>query len=759
MNQSGFGYWVVKHKWAIVTATVLFVCLSANGARFLTFNNDIRVFFSQDNPQLIAMETQENTYTKNDNILFAVAPKDGNVFTRETLAAIEELTEAAWQIPYSSRVDSLTNFQHTESDKDDLIVANLVENAITLDEKRLHRIKQIALSEPMLVNRQVSFSGHVAGINVTVVKAEKSITESAEAAAFAKKIAAGIVEKYPGVDVHITGSVMIDTAFSEATKRDMQKLIPLMCLAITIILWAALRSLAATVATLALIGISVITALGFAGWLHISLTPPSAMSPTIILTLGIADSVHILVTMLQQIHQGKPKDEAIAESLRVNLKPVFITSITTTVGFLTMNFSDAPPFHDLGNIVAIGVIAAFIYSVLFLPALMAILPWQAKSKKRTSDSRLTYHLAEFVIRKHKLLFRGMLAVIVVLVCGNLGIELNDNFVEYFDQSYDFRRATNFIEKNLTGFDIIEYSLDSGEPGGINNPEYLKTLEKFNQWYLKQPKVVHVYSFADRMKKLNQSMHSDDKAYYRIPASRELAAQYLLLYQMSLPFGLDLNSMINVDKSATRLVVTLKNVTSRDLRKMDERAREWLKHNAPEAMYTYGTGLSIMFAHISKRNIESMLGGSFLALALISGILVLALRSFKLGVISLVPNLTPAFMAFGFWGMTVGRVGMALSVMVAMTIGIVVDDTVHFLTKYIRARREQGMSSQNAVRYSFKTVGTALIVTTLVLVVGFTILSFSGFRVNSDMGMLTAVTITFALALDLLFLPPLLMRIE
>jgi predicted RND superfamily exporter protein len=215
----------------------------------------------------------------------------------------------------------------------------------------------------------------------------------------------------------------------------------------------------------------------------------------------------------------------------------------------------------------------------------------------------------------------------------------------------------------------------------------------------------------------------------------------------------------VDKSATRMVVTLKNVTSRDLRETDERAREWLRHNAPEAMYTHGTGLSIMFAHISKRNIESMLGGSFLALALISGILILALRSFKLGAISLVPNLTPALMAFGFWGMTVGRVGMALSVMVAMTIGIVVDDTVHFLSKYIRARREQGMNPQNAVRYSFKTVGTALIVTTLVLVVGFTILSFSGFRVNSDMGMLTAITITFALALDFLFLPTLLMRIE
>jgi predicted RND superfamily exporter protein len=483
------------------------------------------------------------------------------------------------------------------------------------------------------------------------------------------------------------------------------------------------------------------------------------MAPTIILTLAVADSIHILVTMFQQIQQGRPQNEAVAESLRINLQPVFLTSLTTAIGFVTMNFSDAPPFRDLGNIVAIGVMAAFFYSVLFLPALMAILPLRMKSGRTETGSRFNERLGEFVIRRRKSLLRGILAVIVISALGNLSVELNDNFIHYFDERYDFRRATNFIEDNLTGFDIIEYSLDSGEPGGINNPEYLVTLEKFKQWYLQQPKVVRVDSFVDIMKKLNQNMHANAKAYYRIPASRELAAQYLLLYQMSLPFGLDLNNRINVDKSATRMVVTLKNVTSRNLREMDASARKWLKGNAPESMFTYGTGLSIMFAHISKRNIESMLGGSFLALALISGILVLALRSLKLGAISLVPNLTPAFMAFGVWGMTVGMVGMALSVMVAMTIGIVVDDSVHFLSKYIRARRELGMSSQDAVRYSFRTVGTALIVTTVALMAGFIVLSFSGFKVNAEMGMLTTVTIAFALALDFLFLPPLLMRIE
>ncbi len=759
LNESEFGDWIVKRRWTIVIATMVGVCAAAYGALFLSFNNDIRVFFSPDNPQLTAMETQESIYTKNDNILFAVAPKNGNVFTRETLAAIEELTAAAWQIPYSSRVDALTNFQHTQSEEDDLIVENLVENAMTLDDEQLERIKTIALSEPLLLNRQISPTGHVAGVSVTIVKPDNSLTASPQAAARAKKIAADLSTKFPAIDIYLTGSVMIDTAFREATERDMVTLFPAMFLVMAVILWVALHSFAGMMASLAVIGISVLTALGLAGWFGMSLTTPSAMSPTIILTLAIADSVHILVTMFQQIRLGTPKNEAIAESLRVNLQPVFITSMTTTIGFLSMNFSDVPPFRDLGNIVAIGVIAAFFYSVLFLPALMAILPIQAKSKALRTGPNLNGRLSEWVIYKRKSLFWGLLAVIGILTCGIGGIELNDNFIQYFDERYDFRRATNFIEDHLTGFDIIEYSLDSDEPGGINEPEYLHRLDKFKQWYLQQPNVVRVDAFVDRIKTLNKNMHADQKTYYRIPASRELAAQYLLLYEMSLPFGLDLNNMINVDKSATRMVVTLKNVTSKDLRTRDASARRWLAANAPQWKNAYGTGLSIMFAHISKRNIESMLGGSFLALALISGILVLALRSFKLGAISLVPNLAPAFMAFGVWGMTMKTVGIALSVMVAMTIGIVVDDTVHFLSKYLRAKREMGMNSHDAVRFAFKTVGLALIVTTLALVSGFTIFSFSGFRVNSDMGTLTAVTLSFALALDFLFLPSLLMRMK
>jgi len=758
--EESFGEWMVKRRWWIIVATAVVVVTAASGAQFLTFNRDNRVFFSKENPQLLALEALENTYTKNQNVLFAIAPKKGNVFTRETLAAVEELTEASWKMPYSSRVDSITNFQHTRAEEDELIVKNLIQNAESLSDADLERIKKIALSDPLLTNRLISPSGHVTGVNVNILLPGESVDEVTEVTAFAREMADDLRQKYPGIDIYLTGGIIIDNGFGEASQDDMSTLVPAMFFMLLIITGLALRSFTGTFATLIIIVSSMFTGLGLAGWLGISLNVASAIAPTIILTLAVADSIHILTTMFHQMHLGKAKREAIAESIRINLWPVFLTSATTAIGFLTMNFSDAPPFRDLGNIVAMGVIAAFVYSVLLLPALMALLPVRVKPKAECDcDCCSCNSLAAFVINRRKLVFWATLVVIVVLTAGTLRIELNDNVIKYFSERYDIRKSTDFMEENLTGSDVIEYSLESGETGGINNPEYLAKVEEFANWYRKQPKVVHVNAITDTMKRLNKNMHGDDKSYYRIPERRDLAAQYLLLYEMSLPFGLDLNNQINVDKSATRMIVTLKGTTTREQREMDEKAREWLKADAPERMFTYGSGLPIIFAHISERNINSMLGASFGALVLISGILIFALRSFRLGLVSLIPNLAPAFMAFGLWGMIVGRVGLGLSVIVSLTLGIVVDDTVHFLSTYLRARREHDMDPSDAIRDSFNTVGNAMWVTTVVLVAGFLVLSFSGFKLNSDMGLMTAITITLALALDFLFLPTLLMKVE
>jgi len=759
--EASFGDWVIKYRWLLIIGCLIGVAAAGSGIRHLTFNNDLRAFFSKENPQLQALEELENTYNKIDNVYFTIAPKNGDVFARESLAAIEDLTKTAWHIPYSSRVDSITNFQHTRSEDDELIVEDLVIDAFSLSDAEIKRIKDIALSDPRLLNQQISPSGHVTGINVNILPPDGLNDAVPEVAAYVRKMADEFRQKYPDIDLHIAGAIMFDNAFSEATRDDMKTLIPLMLLVLVAIIGITLRSYTGTIATLLIILMSMVTGLGLAGWAGIALTTGSGIAPTIILTLAVADSVHIMATVYQQMRLGKEKLQAVAESLRINLQPVFLTSITTAIGFLTMNYSDAPPFRDLGNIVAMGVAAAFFYSILFLPSLLAILP--IKVRHTTADGKEFCHpcnrLADFVIKNSKAVFWVMAVLIVVLISGMARLELNDNFLKYFSRKYEIRRATDFMQQNLRGWDIIEYSLNAGEPGGIHKPEYLSTVEEFANWYRKQPNVSYVSTITDTIKTLNKNMHGDNPDFYIIPDSRELAAQYLLLYELSLPFGQDLNNRINVDKSATRLIVFLKNSTAKDQRTMDARAREWLKNNAPPHMFTYGSGLSIIWAHISKRNIESMLGASFGALVLISAILIMALRSFRLGIISLIPNLAPAFMAFGIWGLLVGQVGLALSVIVSLTLGIVVDDTIHFLSKYLRARREENMDPVHAVRYAFNTVGTAMWVTTVALVAGFSVLMISGYNVNSQMGLLSAITISLALLLDFFFLPALLLLMD
>jgi predicted RND superfamily exporter protein len=757
-NNYSFGNWVIRFRWWVVLATLLIVLAAASGGRFLGFSTDYRVFFSKDNPQLLAFETLQNTYTKNDNVMFAVEPKDGKVFTRETLAIIEEITRESWQIPYSIRVDSVTNFQYTWSEEDDLIVQDLVENALNFTDAHLKKAKEVALAEPLLLNRLITLKTDITGINVTINRPQKTITETPEVVTFAREMKDKFQKKYPNVNIYLTGVVFMDNAFNEAGEGDMKSLVPFMYGIVLIIMALSLRTFWGTLTTILIMAFSILTGMGIAGWSGILLTPISANAPTIILTLAVADSIHILVTLFYEMRHGKPKYEAIQETLRVNHQPVFITSLTTAIGFLSLNFSDSPPFRDLGNIVAVGVMAAYIYSVFFLPAMMAILPLRVKTVS-SSHNGFIDTLGDWVIHNRNLLFWGMIIIITFLSIQIPRNIIDEKFNEYFDTRYQFRIDNDYVEEHLTGFESIEYSLGAGESGGISNPEYLKKLEEFADWYRQQPGVMYVSTLTDTMKRLNKNMHGDKESYYRLPEQRDLSAQYLLLYELSLPFGLDLNNQINIDKSSTRFTAILESISTQHALDLENSAQEWLKKNAPPEMASHGASPLIMFSHIAMRNIDSMMVGTLAALLLISAILIAVLKSFKLGLISTVPNLVPMFMTFGIWGWFVGEIGLAVSVVAPVALGIIVDDTVHFLSKFRRARMELGKSTEEAVRYSFHTVGTALFLTSVILVCGFLVLTFSGFRMNVQLGFMTTISILCALLADFLFLPALLLKLD
>jgi uncharacterized protein len=750
---------IIRFRWLIIIASVVLSLLIASGMQNLAFNPDSRVFFSKQNPQLVAMEELENAFVKNENIYIALRAKQGDVFNRKTLAIVEQLTLACWQIPYSSRVDSITNFQHMEVQGDELSVGDLVSDAETLSDEEIGAIRDIVLKEHALVHHLINPQGTITGININLLKPGKSLQEVPKTVAYVRDMLDRFSSEYPQYEFFLTGSVPFDQAFSQVSQDDSATLVPLMYLIIIVGVGLLLRSFSASFVTLVVIAMSTVVAMGMMGHMGMMITSPTAVAPVIIMTLAIADSVHILSTMFSEMRRGLEKNAAIMEALRINMKPVFVTSLTTAIGFLSMNSSDVPPFRELGNVVAIGVLAAFIFSVVLLPAIIAVLPMRIRAvdqvKKSVSD-----RFADFVIDNRRRLLVGSSIVMLFIVLGISRIELNDNFIEYLDESYQIRRDTELIASNqVTGLDIVEYSISSGRSGGITTPEYLDGLDRLGQWFEQQPDVMTVATFADIMKRLNQKMNGNDPAFYTPPDSAELAAQYLLLYELSLPYGLDLNNRIDIDKSKTRLTVIMKRTSAKKLRELDEKAREWMQQNLPPSMYSYGSGLSVVFAYISKRNIDTMLIGISVALVLISLVLIVALGSVKYGLLSLVPNLFPAILAFGLWGYLQGQVGLAVAVVAAISIGVVVDDTVHFLTKYLLARKEKNMGPEEAVKYSFNTVGTAIVITSVALAAGFAVLTISGFYVNFSMGVLTVIAIVFALLTDFLFLPPLLIAAD
>ncbi|CAI8227259.1 MAG: Siderophore exporter MmpL5 [Alphaproteobacteria bacterium] len=755
-----YGEFVTRRPFLVIVLSLLLAMASLAGGQHLRFTNDYRYFFSNENPYLTAFEELERTYSSPDTIFYVYQPKDGSDATsNEALKLAYELTEAGWQVPYSTRVDSLTNFQNTRAiGEDDLEVRALVPDVTDIDDKRIGYVEDTILNEPLLAGRLLSQDKKTAAVLVSLRPPRDDVVATNDIVIKARAIHEEMRAKYPNIRIELTGSQMLSNAFAEAAQGDLTTLTPTMFVIIALVLIATTRKLFATFAAMIVVTLSAGMAMGTGGWLGMPLSPPASGAPTIILTVAVADCVHILITALVAQGQGKSKREAIIESLNINAQAVFLTSVTTAIGLFSLNFSDAPPYRDLGTFAGIGSIYAWILSMSLFPALLVLLPMRA-STAVDRQSRSMEWLANMVIAKRRPLMLAMLAVTFIGAALLPRLTFNDRFVEYFDERVDFRQASDWAADNLTGIYIINYSLPSPDVGGVSDPDYLQDLDAFTQWLRAQPEVVHVASFSDVVKRINRSFNGDRDAFYAVPENRELAAQYVLLYEMSLPYGLDLNDQLNVDKSASRMVVTLDDLSTAEMKALRARALDWLAANTPERMHVEASGQAVMFSYIGERNFSAMTVGTLVAFILISGCLMLALRSLRLGLISLVPNIAPPAVAMGFFSLYTHEVGFWTAFVGATAIGLIVDATVHMLSKYRHARFDLNYSSIESVRYSFRMVGTALWVCSFVLIAGFMVLTLSPFLINDMLGRVVALTILTALVLDFLLLPALLMWID
>jgi len=750
---------VIKYRWLVLFLSLCAVGVAALGLQHLEVVTDYEVFFDGDNERLIANRNNENAFGRRDSVQFILSVKSGSVFQPEILSVIEGLTESGWQIPFSKRVDSLTNFPYTRAEGDDFFVDDLFSDPENMLASEIEARRKFALNEPSLVST-VNQKQNFTGVLVTINLPENNSAATQEISQYVLNLTDEFKANYPDINIDVTGSILLNNAFFEASTSGTAKLLLVMFTLMLVAVGFLLRSVVATIAILILTILSILSGVGLATWVGIPLTGPSSSASIIISALSVANTVHIMAILLKRMIEGETKLDAIAMTVKVNFQPVALTSLTTVIGFLCLNSSDVPPYRFLGTTAALGVASSLFLTFTFLPALLSIMPIRVnkKSTKAVPKADLWASFADFVVARRNVLFLFCLVAALLVSPLALNNKVDDRLLRYFDEDVPIRAISEVAMENIAPFYALSYGLTSKGDGGIAEPEYLRYLEAFSEWIRAQPEVMYLSTLSDTMKRINRSMHSDDEAWYKIPDERDLASQYLLLYELSLPYGQDLTNQVDINKSSTKVLVGFRDISSNEMKAFGIRSEAWMADNLPDYMQVPATGPPLLFAYIWESATKSNLIGMVMAVLLISIVIAIAMKSVKLGFVSLIPNLIPAAMAFGVWSLINGQLDIGSSIVAVISFGIIVDDTIHFLSKYQYAKKT-GSSAEDAVRFALTTVGKALLVTTVALVIGFSVLTTSSFTLNSSMGLLTSIAIAFALILDFLLLPPLLIFMD
>jgi len=749
---------VSRYLVTMIFSVLLIAVFAAGIPNLTTVNVGIRNHFNDNDPHLVKLEQFEEIYALSDSVLVVVEPPGDTLFTRDSLVVVEQLTEALWQTPFSVRIDSITNHLHSRGDENGIIVQPLISAEALLDQSSLEQAKEIALTFEEISGRFVSRDGRLAGL---IVSLELPVEGREETKAEVVDALYDLINiqraAHPHVNYYIYGELLLNDAVRTALEEDMSLLAPIAFATMVIVAFILLRSVWGVVGILMMLIAVMVSSFGFSGWAGLKFYAESGATVFVLMAIAVAHSVHLIQSVRNGMLEGLEKRAAIVHAMQINVRPIFLTSLTTAIGFLSLNFSEMPAFQVMGNIVAFGAMNAFLFSITLLPALLAITPMRVPVTQYNDKNGFFEYLAKFVTSNHNSLLGAFAILSVASAVGISRIELNDTNIDLLDNSYEVRQSADFITENFAGLDTFEYSLNSGRTGGITDKEYLQKVDSFAAWLRNQPEVSHVTSIADIMKRLNQNLHGDVSGSYVLPENSELAAQYLVLYEFSLPIGRDMNNLINFERSASRMTVAVIKMSVREQIAFDERAQVWLRENAP-VMASGATGVTIVGAYSVMRNIVRMLMGTFFAMSIVSLLLIFVFKSVRMGLLSLVPNFLPAIMAMGAWGYAFGTVTIAASIVTAVAFGIVVDDTIHLLSKYQKSRAD-GKKPYEAILPTFKLVGRPLLTTTLIFALGFFVFGVSGLATNQTLGVLVGCTVVIALMADFLLFPPLLMKFD
>jgi len=770
--------WSYDHRWIVLVGCIGLAVGSLVLAGRARVDNSYEAYFDPADPTYLDYEQYREDFGSDEvsYILYEAPGLEHGPWNLDVMRRIVQLTSALEdEVPFLYEVTSLANAELIAGATDGIDIRKL-EDDFPESQEVLLGLRDQYLSKPMLVGGILSADAKYGAL---ILEMDRSSTDPLEEIRLDAEGGDALDNLYPQVTFaaieeiltrpeydeirfYHSGDVPMNDAYNTIIGSESGVLLMATLAVITLIFFLFFRSLVSVVAPGLVVLLSVLACVGLIGLLGWSLDMSFGTVPTLLTAIGVAHSVHVLSEFRARFAELGDRREALVQTLYLVGTPCLLTSLTTAAGFASMSFVPIKSIAHMAVYSAFGVMMAFVLSLTLLMALLSFgrrTPRKQageEERMRAKGGRRVHAalsaIADFDVRNR----RSILAIFGALfVASGFGISqliVDSNWLDDFSERVPLKSITKKVDDVMGGVTNVIYLFDSGEPDGIKEPAVLREMERVQQLGESHDQLVRkVYSLVDILKDLNQAFHGGDPAYYRIPASRELIAQYLLIYEMS--GGEEAEELVSSDYRRASLEMRLKLAMTSETAKLVEAIDAELAADPPEASTVSLTGIGALWLKLLDYIVTSQIQGFLIAFVVIAVMMCLVFRSLRVGLIAMVPNLSPVLLTLG----VMGWMGIPLDYnkifIAAVSIGIAVDDTIHLVSRFHYEFERTGDYEQ-ALRDSMEDVGRALFITSVALVLGFLCLTFSVMASSITFGVLLALTILVALVADFLLMPAL-----
>lgn len=750
----------VEYRVALFTVATIVSVVLATGIPRNSFDTSLGALLTQSDPYVTELDIMQAEFPNPLEVSFAFIPPPGtDVFTTTVLSAIQDLESTYTAIPHSIRLTTLVNYFSPE--RQQRLFTDPLDSYSAQD---LTTLRDRAVTDRLLTNNMLARDATLTLANVIIDDASLSPAQRLDIARASLQLRDELRLRHPRVEIHANSEVILEQSSQQAMVDDLTQLLPFVILVCVLAICYCFRSITLGICILGHTFFTLMCTIGILGFLGMAFNSISVIAPLVVVIVSIANSVHLISIFKQDLHRGATKTEAMLFSITYNLQPITLAALTTAIGFFSLNLCSSPAIQDFGTIVAVGIGCSFVLTLTILPALLV---WFTRRQGMTTDAASLFlqaplrQLVAFSVNHDKQLFYGfsLLAIVTLLL-----LPLNEtdfNRLDFIAADSEIKQFYDATGAKMNRGPTLIYAIDTHTIDGAIEPDFLNRVDSFQNWMMARDDIESVASTTDLVKTINRAQHQENAQYYVLPDDIDTIATYLNAYETVESEDYPLLGFINDDFSMITLVANASPMSNQaiinlDLELTDEFSQQFAD-SFPLATLVHGSAI-LLFSRMDELVTVELLQGYSLSLLLITLCLIVGLRSVHFGILSVLPNLFPATMVFGFWALIVGQLDPFVMMLFSISIGLVVDDTVHILSHYLEAR-QAGKDQNSAIAHSIATAGPALTITTLILALGTTILIGANTIYFQQAAKLLVPIVILALVLDLLYLPSILRRFD